>query len=84
MRQTNKPWKLYDSKFSVHFSPISSSGKEEKEEEERKVRRVVERYEPTIVCYNRHDHVMEVRTDIFFISLLLIMFNYIHGYVLYM
>ena len=62
-RWTNEPWKLYDSKFSVHFPPMSSSGKDEKKKKERNVRRVVQRYEPTIVCYNEHDHAIEVRTD---------------------
>ena len=64
--QTSNPWKALDCKFTVHFSLTSHTCKDSgKEEPERKVRRVTEKYEPTIVCYNRHDHVMEVkrRTD---------------------
>ena len=63
MRRSNIPWKLYYSYFSVHFSPMSTSGGDKKKEEERNEKKMAGRYEPTIVCYNKHDHVMEVRTD---------------------
>ena len=70
--QIIKPQKLYDRRFSVHFSPIPGPDKEEKKEEdeegeeERRVRKVVVNggsYDSTIVCYNTHDEVLEVRKD---------------------
>ena len=60
---------MYDTRFSIHFSPTSSSGEDEEEQEmeqEGTVRRAEVNgggYEPTIVCYNKHDSIMEVRTD---------------------
>ena len=74
LSQDIKQQKLYCDRFSVHFSLIPScgndEGKEEREEEMvlmgRNHRNVEVRggsYEPTIVCYNQRDHVLEVRKN---------------------
>lgn len=60
---------MYRRRFSIYFSPTSSSYEEVGDEggkEATKVRRVgVDggSYEPTIVCYNMRDDVLEVRTS---------------------
>ena len=71
--QIIKPRKSYDRKFSIHFSSMLGSDKEEEkedddegEEEMRLKRRKVVNggsYDPTIVCYNTHDKVLEVKKD---------------------
>ena len=52
--QSHKPRKLYDTKFSTYF-PSGDNSDTEREGEKS--------CEPTIVCYNKRDSVLEVRTN---------------------
>ena len=68
--QSHKPLKLYDTKFAAYLPSSSMDDKDGEEDEEEEEEG--SSCEPTIVCFNKNDSVLEVRTDSWYCHSLLI------------